>query len=277
MEDYVFHKQTYRELSDAHGGGRRTIHQQLWQTTPQEKVHHPRPIHLVVDATYFGERKEGRSWCVLVARDPHQRENLVWQFAKTETTYEYALLREELEEQGYRILSVTGDGFAGIRGAFHHIPFQMCHVHMERLVIDGTTRHPQTEAGEVLLALVRTLPSTNSHAFTQRCKQFEERYTSFLNEKTVHPFTGEWSYTHEGVRSAWLSIKRLRPWLFTYEHDQETPKTTNSLEGHFRHLKKHLGVHAGLPRNHQQQVLHLILLASTTSPNKKTLEGLWNS
>jgi hypothetical protein len=214
-------------------------------------------------------------WCVLVGRDPLRKENLAWRFEHTETTYGYALLREELEQLGYVILSVTGDGFSGIRSAFRGIPFQMCQVHMERLVIEGTTRNPLTEAGQVLLALVRSLPTTHSHLFTERLKYFAEKYQSFLNEKTTHPFTGDWSYTHEGVRSAFLSLFRLRKYLFTYEHDHAIPKTTNSIEGHFRHVKRHLGSHSGLTRKHQQKILAVILQASSVSPNKEVIDELW--
>lgn len=242
----------------------------------KEKIHIPRPIHLIVDAIYFGTRKDGSVWCVLVARDPHTKENLFWIFADTETTSGYTFLKEELERLGYTILSVTGDGFGGIRSAFHRIPFQMCHVHMERLVIEGTTRKPLTEAGQVLLALVRTLhKNTNSHLFTERLTYFTERYRDFLNEKTTHPFTEDWSYTHEGVRSAFLSIVRLRKYLFTYEHDHNIPKTTNSLEGHFKHVKKYLGIHSGLTLKHQQKILAVILQASSVSPSRETLSELW--
>jgi hypothetical protein len=59
-------------------------------------------------------------------------------------------MREELEALGYIIISVTGDGFGGIRAGIY---FQMCQVHMG-LVIKGTTRNPKLEAGAVLLALV---------------------------------------------------------------------------------------------------------------------------
>jgi hypothetical protein len=215
-------------------------------------------------------------WCVLVARDPFQKENLAWTFAETETTYGYALLREELEHLGYTILSVTGDGFSGIRSAFHGIPFQMCHVHMERLVIEGTTRKPLTEPGRVLLALIRTLhKNTNSHLFTKRLRDFGDMYQHFLIERTTHPMTGEWSYTHEGVRSAYLSILRLRKYLFTYEHEHNIPRTTNSLEGHFRHVKKYLGIHSGLTQKHQQKILAVILQVSSVSPTQDILNELW--
>jgi Transposase IS66 family len=275
LEDYIFHKQTYLELKRVHGVDRRRVQTLLTNSIVNEKVHRPRLVHIIVDATYFGDRKSGRSWCVLVARDPHKKENLAWVFADTETTYNYSILREKIEDLRYTIFSVTGDGFAGIRGAFHGIPFQMCQVHMERLVVEGTTRNPQTEAGQVLLAIVRTLHNTNSHTLTERLRQFTERYHDFLEEKTIHPLTGESSYTHEGLRKAYRSLMHLRKYLFTYEHNKTISKTTNSLEGHFKHLKKYLGIHGGLTRPHQQKILAIILQASSVSPSQETLNGLW--
>jgi hypothetical protein len=75
-------------------------------------------VHLIVDATYFGERKEETCWCVVVARDMYKKEDLWWSFTKTETASVYRQMREELEALGYIIISVTGDGFGGIRTAF---------------------------------------------------------------------------------------------------------------------------------------------------------------
>lgn len=274
VEDFVFHKQTYNELKNVYGLDKRSIRNLIEKFEPKNKKHHPRPIHLVIDGTYFGERKEGTSWCVIVARDPKAREDLVWSFEQTETTYAYTCLRERLEHLGYTILSVTGDGFSGIKSAFFGIPYQMCHVHMERLVIDGTTRNPLTEAGQILLALVRTLPKTNSYLFTERLKKFGEKYQVFINEKTVHPLTGAWSFTHEGVRMAWRSLLHFRPYLFTYEHDKQISKTTNSLEGHFTHVKKQVGVHNGLSKENKQKILELIFQASTTSPAKNKIKEI---
>ncbi|NBX49581.1 hypothetical protein EBT25_06480 [bacterium] len=127
----------------------------------------------------------------------------------------------------------------------------------------------------MLLALVRSLPTTNSHVFIKRLKHFTEKYRNFLNEKTTHPFTEDRSYTHEGVRSTFFSLFRLQKYLFTYERNRNTPKTTNSLEGHLRHVKRHLGSHGGLTRKHQQKILAVILQASSVSPSKETLDELW--
>lgn len=268
---YVFHKQTLPELVHTYHHDARTIRHYLEAYHVPAKQHHPRPIHLLVDATYFGERIEGLSWCVLVARDADQHENLVWHFTKSETTSGYLALRDDLEARGYTIQSVTGDGFTGILTAFRGIPYQMCQVHMERLVTMRTTRKPQTEAGQVLLALARSIHTTNSHLFQTRLHAFIQRYRDLLNEKSIHPVTGEWDWTHRPLRQATLSLERLRKYLFTFEHDQTIPKTTNSLEGYFSHLKQYLGVHRGIQPDQAQRILESLLLASSVSPGEDTL------
>lgn len=268
--DYVFHKQTIPELAERYQHDRRTIRQYLTAYQPPLKVHHPRLVHVLTDATYWGERQEGLSWCVLVARDADRHENLVWQFAETETTSGYRSLRNQLEGLGYTIQSVTADGFSGIPTAFSGVPYQMCHVHMERLVTIRTTRKPQTEAGQVLLALARSLHTTNSHQFHIRLQQYIDRYRDILNAKTAHPITGEWDWTHRPLRQAVQSLVRLRPYLFTFEHDDQIPKTTNGLEGHFSHLKQYFGIHRGAPRVQAQRILHSLLLASSVAPDAET-------
>ena len=273
-ERYVFGKQTIRELAKHFNKDRRTVKSLLDSYTPQPKQHHPRPVHLIVDATYFGERMEDTSWCMVVARDMYQKEDLWWMFSKTETTSVYRMMRDDLESLEYTILSVTGDGFGGIRTAFSGIPFQMCHVHMERIVIKGTTRNPKLEAGEVLLALVRTLPDTNSHTFHTRLKQYLDKYSNFLNEKTTNPETGEQYWTHRELRKSVFSLVRLQKYLFTFEHNKQISKTTNSLEGHFRHINEVVAVHCGLSRPHKESVLHTILLAGTIAPSDNILKKI---
>ena len=271
-KEYVFDKQTVIQLARKNRTAKRKIQSSLNKYSPLTKCHKPRPVHLVVDGTYFGERKEGTSWCVVVARDPKLHEDLVWSFENTETTYAYVCLMERLEALGYTILSVTGDGFSGIKSAFSDISYQMCHVHMERLVILGTTRNPLTEAGQVLLALVRTLhKNTEQKTFEERLNKFIEKYRNFLNEKTTHPESGEQSWTHEDLRRAVFCLVRHKSNLFTYKQNRNIPRTTNSLEGHFKHIKKLLGLHSGSNRKTQEKIIETILLASTTSPNKKRL------
>jgi hypothetical protein len=271
---YVFGKQTLRELSSTYGLDKRTIRLKLNKYTSPQKKHNPRTVYLVVDATYFGERTEDSSWCVVVARDHENKEDLLWKFTQTETTSIYHSIHSELQELGYTIKSVTGDGFSGIRSAFQGVPFQMCHVHMERLVTRGTTKNPQTEAGVVLLALVRTLHTTNKKIFNRRLTKYIEKYRNFLNEKTTNPLTGEKYWTHKELRQATMSLLNFKEWLFTYTANTHISKTTNSLEGRFSHLKDVTDIHRGLSRRQKQKVINTTLLASTIAPTKSKLDEI---
>lgn len=270
----MFGKQTVRELALEYRKDRRTIHTLLEGYIPPNKIHHPRKIHIVVDATYFGERKEGTSWCVVVARDHETKEDLVWTFAKTESASVYCSLREQLERLGYTIASVTADGFSGIYSAFSGIPVQMCHVHTERLVIRGTTRNPQTKAGALLLALARTLHKTNKKLFYKRIRKYFHHYGSFLDEMTTNPITKERYRTHKNLRSASMSLLRLSPLLFTYTANTHIAKNTNSIEARFSHIKEVLAIHRGLSKQQKKKVIHSLLLASTIAPTPEKLKEI---
>ncbi len=271
----MFGKQTIRELKTDHGCHKETLRNFLNDYKAPEKTHHPRKINLVADALYFGERTEKTSWCPVAFRDPKRKENLWWNFFDTETTAAYLEGRKYLENLGYEILSITGDGFGGLRAAFLGIPFQMCHVHMERIVIEGTTRKPILEAGKALLALTRSLhQKIDGETFKYYLNKYIEKYRDFLNEKTVNQLTGEISLTHEPLHKALMSLVRFLPFLFTFESNKNIPRTTNSLEGHFSHIRNVVGVHRGLGRPHMEKVLHSIFLASTVAPTRGKLKHI---
>jgi hypothetical protein len=271
--EYVFSKQTVRELKERYGRDRRTLKNFLNEYKAPEKTHNPRRINLVVDALYFGERTEKTSWCAVCFRDPKQKENLWWSFTQTETTSIYLEGKRYLECLGYHIMSVTGDGFGGLRQAFSNIPFQMCHVHMERIVVSGTTRKPLLEASKALLALMRLLhQDIDGKTFTYYLQKYLEKYQTFLNEKTINPITGETSLTHEPLYKAAMSLTRFLPFLFVYKSHKDISRTTNSLEGHFSHIRDIVGVHRGITRPQMEKVLHSIFLASTIAPTKKKLK-----
>jgi Transposase IS66 family len=181
---------------------------------------------------------------------------------------------ETVESLGYTVLSVTADGFSGIRSVFKGIPFQMCQVHMERLVVKGTTRNPQLEAGQVLLALVKTLHDqrNNQDIFRQRLLHYKDKYWDFLQEKTESLTTGERWFTHDDLRKAFNSLYSFFPHLFTYKHNALIPRTTNSLEGHFSHVRDIVHIHRSLTRKRTEKVLDAIMLCSTIAPTEELLK-----
>jgi hypothetical protein len=223
---------------------------------------------LVIDTTYFGKRIDGTSWGVTLFRDYDQKENLWWKYVIHESTDGYLEGKLFLERLGYTILSVTFDGFKGNIKVFQGIPSQICLFHVKQMVIRGTTLNPKTEAGKVLLALAHTLTKTNKEIFTDRIRKFHTNYASSLNEKTTHP-DGSWSYTHEGVRKAYLSVVHWYEYLFTFHTDKSIPSTTNTCDGHFSHIKDVLSVHRGMSFILKRKVLNAILLESTIAPKSK--------
>ncbi len=184
------------------------------------------------------------------------------------------LVLGDYSQFGYEILSITGDGFSGLRAAFFGIPFQMCHVHMERIAVKGTTRKPILEAGQALLALIKTLHYSEENTFKNYFKKYVSKYQSFLNEKTINLETGRSEYTHEPLHQATLSLMKFLPYLFTFKKDKNIPRTTNTLEGHFSHIRDIVAIHRGLRKPHMEKVLNSIFLASTIAPTQKKLNDI---
>lgn len=153
--EYVFHKQTVRGLKGRYFKDKRVIKKLLDDYILTTKIHSPRKVNLVVDGTYFGNRKNHKAWCVVVSCDPKRKENLWWKFVDRETTSVYLEGNMYLEKLGYVIESVTADGFGGVSTAFKGISRQMCHAYMEGIVTARTTQNPILEVGKTLLALVQ--------------------------------------------------------------------------------------------------------------------------
>lgn len=258
-----------RELSETYNLDKRTIHSYLEKYILIEKIHRPRRLFVVVDATYFRKIKNTEPWCSVVFRDPIEKENLWFGFGYAENHHLYEQGRRYLESLGYTILGATGDGFSCIRKVFSDIPFQMCLVHMERIVVRKITRKPKLEAGQVLLALVKSINSNSSFVFKERFKKYIERYRDFLNEKTIHPESGISSWTHKELRSAVLSVSTFLPYLFEYEKVKELSQTTNSLEGHFSHVKDIIRIHRGISTSLLKKVLSSIFIANTIAPKDR--------
>lgn len=224
----------------------------------------------MVDATFFGKRTT-KQWGVVVFRDWNKKENLWWMFVDKESISPYAQGREFLEEKGYKILSVTCDGFRGLINVWSGIPVQFCHFHQKQIIRRYVTQNPRLEAGKDLLEIVKLLPVISEKQFTVLLKKYLTQYKNFLNEKTTDPLTKRWSFTHKRLRSAIKSLVANLPHLFVYRKhlNLNIPTTTNTLESHFSHLKDVLRIHRGLSRKMKEKVIHTIFLNSSIVKKKK--------
>ena len=71
-------------------------------------------------------------------------------------------------------------------------------------------------------------------------------------------------YAHKRLRSAYLSLKRNMPYLWTwYDHSEiGIPNTNNALEGTFTDLKTKLRNHAGLSKERRKRFIDEYLRAT---------------
>lgn len=218
----------------------------------------PQPVVCVFDATHIGDE------VLLVARAPALKANLGWAWIAQETKSEYAGLRSFIEAKGFTLSEVVLDDRTGIPRVFEDIPVQICQFHQLQIVRRKLTLRPETDAGQELLRLTFTLAKSNDTAFTAALNAWFRIYESFISERTYLLGTNRWRYAHRRVRSAYLSLKRNLPYLFTHQKHPELriPNTTNSLDGFWSRLKNLLSAHRGKTKERIKKLVTEILRKS---------------
>lgn len=257
--EYVDGKQTLKQLGAKHGRSHVSIRKQLDAVATVEQQLEPQRSVFITDTTFWG-----RGYGVCVFRSHDLKKNVWWHEVEGERMAHYRYGRAILEEKGWTFTAVVVDGRRGFFNVFSDIPVQMCQFHQIKQVAKYLTRRPQTDAGKELWALALTLTKTDEAAFTKALEAWHTKWCGFIEEKTENTFiTGKtkWYYTHKKVRSAYYSLKRNLPYLFTYQKypDLNIPNTTNDLDGSFSALKKKLAAHHGLRRGRRFKVISQLL------------------
>ena len=200
-----------------------------------------------------------------MARVPLLKANLGWAWIVSETKEAYAGLRTFVESKGFTLVGVVLDGRTGIPRVFSDMPVQICQFHQLKTIKKKLTLRPETEAGQELLSLTFSLAKSNEETFSRQLAAWFQTYESFMNEKTYILGTRRWRYTHRRVRSAYLSLKRNLPFLFTYQKYPELniPNTTNSLDGFWSRVKNLLSAHRGKSRERMRKMVTEILRKQT--------------
>jgi hypothetical protein len=219
----------------------------------------PQSTVVIADTTFWG-----RHYGVCVFRSSELKKNIWWHEVASELMAHYYYAKKILEERGWSFTAAVVDGRKGLFNVFKGIPVQMCQFHQIKIVIRYITTRPKTEAGKELLALIRTLTKTTEAEFTLVLTAWHTKWESFINEMTVSTFisgTTTSYHTHKGVYSAYHSLKRNLPYLFTYQKYPELhiPNTTNDLDGSFSALKKKLAAHHGLRKDRRYKVISKLL------------------
>jgi len=247
--DYIFGKQTLVQLSEKYQISVSSVQRLLNAQKTVRIISRQKAVVVLMDATYWG-----RNFGVLVFKDAHRKKILWRKFVRYEAVADYFEGIEWLEQNGFKIQALVCDGLRGLFSLSARYKVQMCQYHQMKIVQRYLTLRPDLEASKELLAIVRLLTHTDKESFIGLFEEWISKWDTFLKERSIDNKTKKSRYTHKKLRSAYLSLKRNMPYLWTfYDYPQlNIPNTNNGLEGQFTDLKSKLRNHNGLSKKQRK-------------------------
>lgn len=103
--------------------------------------------------------------------------------------------------------------------------------------------------------------------FYRGLEEWYTKWEGFLKERTITE-DDKSHYTHKTLRSAFLSLKRNMPWLWTfYDHPElDIPNTNNGIESLNADLKTKLNLHKGISTERRKVFIQDFI--KSHSPNR---------
>ena len=257
-QEYTAGKQTYAQLAEKYSCSIKTIQRRIAKVQTVRQTPFSGIANVLMDTTYFG-RKLG----VMVFKDSLTGAILFKQYVRQETNQLYLRGIEEITRRGINIQAIICDGRKGLFQLFgSEMPIQMCQFHQVAIVRRYLTKNPKMEASKELWKHVLTLVHTDKESFEGGLKDWHTKWKEFLNERKTDE-KGKKRYVHKKLRSAYNSLKRNLPWLFTWYDNMglKIPNTTNAIDGHFADLKNKLRNHNGLSITRKKKFIDEFLKA----------------
>ena len=250
---------TVCDLAREFGVSTRTIHRYL---SSDYKENLPKLVSsnvvVLMDTTYWGRR-----FGVVIMKDHISGRVLWYKFIdKKETIADYREGISYLELHGYNVLGIVSDGLKGLRQEFHQYRFLHCQFHQLMTIRAKLTLHPKLQASQDLLGIAKMLCHTDKDSFIGALTAWHEKWKDFINER-VKGVDGKTHYVHKNTRSAYLSLKRNMPWLWTFYDfpELQMPNTNNELEALNSTLKAKLNLHKGISKERRKVIIQDFLKA----------------
>jgi len=250
FQEYIYKRQTLKDLSFKYKRSISWVQNKIKEFEPDEKVHNPRAVNLICDATFYGKRRDKLGTLVFI--DSLTHEILIWKHIETEKAIDYKQLLLQLLSLGYTISAVTVDGKKGLYKVFQDYPIQMCHFHQKRTTRRYLTNKPKVEASKDLKKIASKLKYSDEVRFKKALDIWYLKYKSFIDKKTTNRDTGKEFFTHQRTRSAYRSLVSNLSYLFTHKNNKKLSinNTTNLIEGGvFSPLKILIKIHRGLSKS----------------------------
>ena len=259
ITDYIEGKQTLRQLALRYDVSERTIRRDLTGMRFVHSISKYKDVTVQLDTTYWG-----RHFGLMVIKDALRNKILWHKYVRNETIAQYIEGISWLKSQGFKIYGAVIDGMRGLAQALYPIPVQMCQFHQILIIRRYLTKEPDLEASIQLLDLVKSITRMDKESFIGAFNEWYEKYKDVLNER-VHDKRIKRNmppYMRPRLRSAYLSLRRNMPLLWTFYDHPETglPNTNNGIEGLFSDLKGKLRVHRGISKDNRKKLLDEYIL-----------------
>ena len=259
ITDYIEGKQTLRQLALRYDVSERTIRRDLTGMRFVHSISKYKEVTVQLDTTYWG-----RHFGLMVIKDALRNKILWHKYVRNETIAQYIEGISWLKSQGFKIYGAVIDGMRGLAQALYPIPVQMCQFHQILIIRRYLTQEPNLEASVQLLDLVKSITRMDKESFIGAFNEWYEKYKDVLNER-VHDKRIKRNmppYMRPRLRSAYLSLRRNMPLLWTFYDHPETglPNTNNGIEGLFSDLKGKLRVHRGISKDNRKKLLDEYIL-----------------
>jgi hypothetical protein len=167
---------------------------------------------------------------------------------------------------GHEIVCIVSDGLKGLRERLSGYRYQYCQFHQLQTIKHKLTSHPKLPASIELLDISRLLCRTDKESFEGVMNEWFVRWEAFIKERSTDS-NGRSHYTHKNLRSAYLSLKRNMPYLWTFYDNIELgiPNTNNEMESLFSWLKRKLNIHNGMSLERRKMLIERLFYARKPS------------
>lgn len=188
----------------------------------------------------------------MVFRSYELRKNILRKEVKWETIDEYRTWIKKLQEQWWIIKAIVCDWRRWLLKEWK-TPVQMCVFHQKQIMRKYITKTPKLDANKELRDISLLIWNIRKTTLQERLEDRHKRYYNFLQEKN-----DSWTRVHTRTRKAYNSLKNNLQYLYTfadYEWIIDIPKTTNSLESVFSHMKQKVWLHRWLRKDRKLRLI----------------------
>jgi hypothetical protein len=134
-----------------------------------------------------------------------------------------------------------------------NLPVQMCLFHQKQIMRRYITMTPKLEANIELQVISWFIWDLKKSTIQERLNDRYSRHKEFLLEKNDNG-----NYVHTRTRKAYRSLKNNLQYLYTFSDYKwiiDIPRTTNSIESVFSHMKQKVWLHRWLRKDRKLRLI----------------------